>query len=340
MTLTAAGPTSTDAVSAQTRFAYHDGQFVPAAEVRLPISTQALHYGTGVFEGIRGYFDAETGTLQVFRLADHLQRLERSAAVLRLDLGHSVDEIGELVLKLLVANKCRHNTYIRPIAYKFALEPGTPFGVRLTGLSSRLTLTTLPMGTYVEQRGLRCKLSRYRRVPAVSVPSDAKISGVYVNNALAMEDAAADGCDDAILLGIDGHVTEATTSNVFMVLAGDQVVTPPADADLLPGITRATVLELLAAELGIEAIQRPVSPEELRSAREVFLTGTGVEIAAVRSLDGREYSQPHPDSVTSRVQRLYAEVVRGRHPAYQHWLTPVGFPPSDRIDNPAAPRTG
>ncbi len=302
------------------RTVYHGGAFMTAEDVRLPASTQALHYGTGVFEGIRGYWDPTARTLLVFRLNEHLERLQRSAAVLRLDLGHPIAELAELVLELLRRNDCRHDTYVRPMGYKLALEPGTSFGVRLSGVSSALTMSALPMGSYVDQRGVRCKVSRFRRVPTNCVPSSAKISGLYVNNALAMEDAVADGCDDAILLDLAGNVSEATTSNVFVVGRDGTVITPPATADLLPGITRASVIELLAAEAGITVVQRLVTAAELKDAAEVFLTGTGVEIAPVLSVDDVGYGGA-AGPVTRKVKDLYSRVVHGELEAYRHWLT-------------------
>ncbi|MDQ0794222.1 branched-chain amino acid transaminase [Streptomyces sp. B1I3] len=304
-------------------YAYHNGAFVEAGAVRLPLSTQALHYGTGVFEGIRAYAQEGASGPAVFRLREHLERLERSAATLRLQLPCDVDGLTEIVLDLLRRNGSGGDTYIRPLAYKLALEPGTPFGVKLSGVSGQFTVTTVKMGSYVPSEGLRCKVSTVRRVPSVSIPSAAKVTGTYVNNALAVEEAHADGCDDALMLGLDGNLTEASTSNVFVVGRDGSVATPPVTADILPGITRASAIELLAREFGITVEERPVAVEELAQAQEVFTTGTGVEICAVTSIDHREVGTGRAGAVTSRLRDVYDEVVRGRRPAYASWLTPV-----------------
>ncbi|MFD3536480.1 branched-chain amino acid transaminase [Streptomyces sp. NPDC058664] len=304
-------------------YAYHNGAFVEAGAVSLPLSTQALHYGTGVFEGIRAYAQEGTAGPAVFRLRDHLERLERSAATLRIRLPGDVAGLADIVLDLLRRNGSGGDTYIRPLAYKLALEPGTPFGVRLSGVSGQFTVTTVRMGSYVPSEGLRCKVSRVRRVPSVSVPSGAKITGTYANNALAVEEAHADGCDDALMLGLDGNLTEASTSNVFVVGRDGTVATPPVTADILPGITRATAIELLEREFGTTVEERPVSVEELTAAQEVFTTGTGVEICPVTSIDHREVGTGRAGAVTSQLRHVYDEVVRGRRPAYASWLTPV-----------------
>ncbi|MFF9143385.1 branched-chain amino acid transaminase [Streptomyces sp. NPDC014861] len=317
--MTAAGPTAVTAPP----YAYHDGAFVETGTVGLPVSTQALHYGTGVFEGIRAYAREDGPGVAVFRLREHLERLERSAATLRIALPGDVTALTGIVLDLLRRNGAGGDTYIRPLAYKLALEPGTPFGVRLSGVSGQLTVTTVRMGSYVPREGLRCKVSTVRRVPSVSLPSGAKITGTYANNALAVEEAHAEGCDDALMLGLDGHLTEASTSNVFVVGGNGSVATPPVSADILPGITRATAIELLEREFGTAVEERPVSVEELRDAREVFTTGTGVEICPVTSIDHREVGTGRAGTVTSRLRDVYADVVRGRRRAYASWLTPV-----------------
>lgn len=221
------------AATSATRYAFHDGDFVEVASVKLPLNTQALHYGTGVFEGIRAY-PQDGGGLAVFRLREHLERLERSAATLRIALPYSVEQLTEIVLDLLRRNECVGDTYIRPLAYKLALEPGTRFGVKLSGVSSQFSMNTVPMGSYVPAEGMRCKVSTYRRVPSASIPSSAKITGTYANNALAVDEAHAEGCDDALMLGIDGNVTEASTANVFLVDRDGRVATPPAPPTCCP----------------------------------------------------------------------------------------------------------
>ncbi|MFE3319306.1 branched-chain amino acid transaminase [Nocardia sp. NPDC059195] len=315
------------------RIAYHDGEFVDAAKIRLTTNTQALHYGTGVFEGIRAYQQTGDGALAIFRLDDHLVRLAKSAAALRIELPHSPSELRSIVLELLSRNGSRANTYIRPLAYKLALEPGTSFGVRLRGVSAQLSIAALPMGAYIDTRGLNCKISSFVRVPSSAIPSDAKITGTYVNCALAVEEAQEAGCDDALLLDADGYLTEASTSNVFVVCGDGTVATPPATADLLPGITRASVIELMARELGVRVVERPVHVTELKDIREAFLTGTGVEVAPVTSIEHRTVGQGGIGAVTTRIREIYSEVVRGQRQDFGSWLTPVLSEPRPENSN-------
>lgn len=315
-------PAVLDAQPGLDPWVHHDGQWLRAAQVALDHRTQALSYGTGVFEGVRAYRAQDSSHLLVFRLREHLDRLAAGADLLRIPLPDDAAGLSAAVVELLQRNGHVDDAYVRPLAYKTALQPGTPFGVRLSGVRSSLTVSTVPMGRYVRQPGVRCVVSRWRRVPDNALPARAKITGAYANNALAMEDAAQAGADDAVLLDGQGRVAEATTSNVFVVLRG-QLVTPPADGDLLPGITRATVVELAARELGLAVQERHLGTDELRAADECFLTGTGVEVCPVVALDGRVVGSGQPGPITTRVRLLYEHVVRGAHPGYRHWLTPV-----------------
>lgn len=318
-----AGSVSAPGGAGQQAVAYHAGQIVPAAEARVPVTTQALAYGTGVFEGIRAYRHAHTETAHIFRLDDHLRRLFHSAAVLRIHIDETPAELAGVIRELLRRNAPAWDSYVRPLAYKLALEPGTPFGVKLSGVSSQLSITTLPMGRYVPAAGLRCLVSRHERVSQRSIPWGAKVTGGYVVNALAVQEAHERGCDDAIMLDQHGCVTEASTANIFLVSAAGEVVTPPAGADLLAGLTRDTVITLLREDMGVEVIERPVHATELREVGEVFLTGTGVEVAPVISIDGDRVGSGSAGPVTASVAQLYAEAVRGLHTRSHAWLTPV-----------------
>lgn len=315
----------TGSVSAAARrlglWAVHDDELVPADDIRLGPSTQGLNYGTAVFEGIRAYRSAD-GELLVFRMREHYERLARSAATLRMSLPAPIERLGELTVELLRRNAHDSDVYIRPLLTKIALEPGTRFGVRLRGVSSTLFITTVAMGAYVPETGLRVGVSSWRRTPDVCLPSRAKIAGGYANVALAVDEAQAAGLDDTILLDVHGRVAEASTANVFMVIDGT-LVTPPPSADILPGITRATVLEAARAELGMDVIERHIARSELAAASEVFLTGTGVEIAPVVQVDDRPIGSG-VGPITARIRALYQRIVRGAHEGYRHWLTSVG----------------
>lgn len=304
------------------KWALHDGDFVPASQISLPPSTQALNYGTGVFEGIRAYSDARTGELALFRLAEHFERFACGARLLRIDLGLSVEKLGERTVELVRRNHDGGDVYVRPLAYKLALGPETRFGVRLTGVSSMVTINTMTMGRYAPSGELRLAVSAWRRIPAAALPASAKITGMYANSALAVDDALAAGLDDAIMLTVDGHVAEASTANVF-VINGSEIATPAASSDILAGITRASVIEIARRKFGMRVTERDVSRAELHSADEVFVSGTGVEVVAVVEIGHRVVGNGVPGRVTESLRHEYEAIVRGQRPRYASWLTPV-----------------
>ncbi|MGX2993509.1 branched-chain amino acid transaminase [Streptomyces sp. JNUCC 64] len=301
--------------------AYHDGAFVPLERAVVPVTTQALQYGTGVFEGIRAY-PREDGGLALFRAADHYRRLLRSARTLRIDVGHSVDELCDLTGELLRRIGAVDELYVRPLAYKRALLPGQRPGVGLSGVSDALSVNVFRMGSLSDPAGINCAVSSWRRPSSDVLPVRAKVTGGYVNNALAADEARAAGYDDAILLNGRGQVAEATTCNVFAVIGG-RLVTPPVTADLLEGVTRETVITLAADLLSTETEVRDLGRDELAGADEVFLTGTGAEIAPVTGLAGRPVGDGVPGPLTTALFSHYRSVVRGADPRYDHWLHPV-----------------
>lgn len=301
------------------RWAYHMGRFTPYDEVLLPPTTQGLHYGTGVFEGIRAY--AAGGRLRAFRMLEHYQRFLRSCRLLRIETGLSAEELVAVTLDLLRRNGDDTDVYIRPLAYKLGLLPGTPPGVGLSGVSDAVTIVASRMGAYGPPGGSRCVISSWRRPARAALPVQAKITGGYVNNALAVEDARACGYDDAILLNESGQVAEASTANVFAVRRG-AILSPPADADILPGITRDTAFTL-AGELGLPAVESALHPADLLLADEVFLTGTGIGIQPVIEIGGRPIGSGAPGPIATRLARRYHQIVRGEHPDVHGWLTSV-----------------
>ncbi|HGE6810365.1 TPA: branched-chain amino acid transaminase [Pseudomonas aeruginosa] len=300
---------------------YLDGEIVAAAEALVPITTQAFNYGTAVFEGIRAYV-AGNGELNVFRLDDHLKRLENSARLLQLEDLPRRPAMKAIILDLLQRNQTATDCYVRPLAYKKALLPGFGFGVKLTGVSTGLAINSLAMGAYMPADGIRCAVSNWRRIPDSSLPARAKITGSYANSALAMESAQRVGCDDALMLNVHGNLAEATTSNVFIVKDG-HLVTPPLSAHILEGITRDTVITLARDELGLKVIERDISFSELFSADECFLSGTGVEVVSVTEIDHHKLQEGSVGEISAAVRRIYLETVKGLNAKYAHWLTPV-----------------
>ncbi|WP_059011861.1 branched-chain amino acid transaminase [Streptomyces specialis] len=325
MTTEATAP-PTGAPTTAAPWVYLDGDVIPASDARLTPSTQALNYGTGVFEGIRGYWHGDHGRLYVVRLREHFERFAASCAFLRLDLpgGAGPGDLADITVELLRRNAHRGHTYIRPLAFKRAFEPGVPFGVKLRGVTTSVSIHTVPMGSAPTGPGIRCGVSSWRRIPDTSLPARAKITGGYANNALAVDEVQAAGFDDAILLNHAGTVAEASTSNVFLVRRGE-LITPPPSADILEGITRGCVAEIAREELGADVTQRHVARSELYTADEVFLTGTGVEIRPVREVDGRAVGRGEPGPVTTRLAEVYARAVRGEDERFREWLTPVAL---------------
>jgi branched-chain amino acid aminotransferase len=296
---------------------YHGGELQKLGDVRLSPATHALNYGTGVFEGIRAYWSEERGTLQVLKLREHYERFEKSCRLLRLDLPHTVDELCDITLEILRRNAPREDTYIRPLAYKAAES----VGVNLKG-RSELSVFTVPMGNYVELTGLKCCVSSWRRTSDNAIPARAKCTGSYVNTALAVDQAQRAGYDDAIFLTQDGQVSEASAANIFLVRKG-QLVTPPVTADILEGITRDAVMELAEKELGMPVLEREVGRTELYAADEVFLSGTGFQIAPVVEVDDRPIGTGSIGPVAERLQELYFKAARGGWDAYADWTVAV-----------------
>ena len=296
---------------------YHGGELQKLGDVRLSPATHALNYGTGVFEGIRAYWSEERGTLQVLKLREHYERFERSCRLLRLDLTHTVDELCDITLEILRRNAPREDTYIRPLAYKAAES----VGVNLKG-RSELSIFTVPMGNYVELTGLKVCVSSWRRTSDNAIPARAKCTGSYVNTALAVDAAQRAGYDDAIFLTQDGQVSEASAANIFLVRKG-QLITPPVTADILEGITRDAVMQLAEKELGIPVVEREVGRTELYAADEVFLSGTGFQIAPVVEVDDRPIGTGSIGPAAERLQELYFKAARGGWDEYADWTVAV-----------------
>ncbi|MFJ4467377.1 aminotransferase class IV [Streptomyces sp. NPDC089424] len=324
-----AAPSLVDTSSAQRppklglgTWAYDRGEFVPAHAPRLPLSTQGLHYGTAVFEGIRAY--RSHGGLQLFRAHEHYARLLRGCRMLRITgIPSTVEELVDITVELMRRNAHDGDVYVRPVAHKLSLLPGTPPGVCLAGVSDALSLTTFGYPTAGDVQEVRCALSAWRRPSRDALPVQAKIAGGYVTSALACDEARAAGYDDAILLDRSGNVAEATTANVFAVRDG-VLVTPPATGDLLPGITRDTVITL-CREAGTTVLEHPLTPVDLYTADEVFLTSTGKEVASVIELSGRAVGSGTAGPVAARVAALYRTATTGQDRAADRprWLTAV-----------------
>jgi branched-chain amino acid aminotransferase len=297
---------------------FFGGRFVPFAEAKVGVMTHALNYGTACFEGIRAYWNAAQGQLFVVKPEAHFERLRRSCRFLRIELPYAVDELVEITLDLLRRNAYREDVYVRPLAYKSA----ELIGVRLHDVADGFCLFAAPMGNYVETGGIRCGVSSWRRVEDTMIPPAAKITGGYVNSALAKTEALENGFDEAIMLTAAGYVSEGSAENVFLVSEG-RLITPTPAEHLLVGVTRGIVIELARTELGLEVEERQVSRSELYSADEVFLTGTGAQVSPVVSVDRRPVGDGEVGPVSRRLQDLYFAAVRGESPRHADWARRV-----------------
>lgn len=295
-----------------------NGEFIPADQARVGVATHAISYGTGCFEGIRAYYNAEADQLYIFRALEHFERLHRSCKIMNIHLPWSAQELVELTVELIQRNKLREDCYIRPFAYK----SDEIIGVKLNGLRDDYTMFVVPMGEYVSTSGLRCMVSSWRRVDDNMIPARAKISGAYVNSAFAKSEALLGGYDEAIMLTNEGHVSEGSAENIFMVTGGE-LVTPPPSENILQGITRDTVIQLARREMEMLTRERVIDRTELYVADEIFLTGTGAQIAPVVEVDHRPIGSGGVGEVGSTLQRLYREVTHGQRPEYASWVTPV-----------------
>jgi branched-chain amino acid aminotransferase len=301
----------------ETGIAYLDGAFVPFADARVSIATHALQYGTGVFEGIRAYWNPTQERLYVFRLREHFERMTRSCRIVRIELPGDPDQLSAIVVELLKRNAFTSDVYIRPLAYKAARV----VKVALHGLRDGFGIYAFPMGGYLSTGGLAAHTTSWRRISDEAIPARAKVTGAYINTALAVDEAAEHGAEEAIFLTSGGHVSEGGGSNLYMVRDG-ALVTPPVTDDILEGITRQTIVAL-AKELKISVVERQIDRTELFVADEVFFCGTGAQVAPCVKVDGRPVGGGTIGPVAKAIGDLYFAIARGDDARHAEWRTAV-----------------
>lgn len=300
-------------------YAYFKGKIVPYSEARVGVLNHTLNYGTGAFAGLRGYWNEDEEQLYVFRPLDHFQRFLESARLLCMELPHTKEQLTDALFELLRTENMRADCYIRPLAY-FSDEL---IGVRLHNLNPEVAIVTFPFGAYVDNElGLHVTISSWRRVDDNTIPARGKICGAYINSALVKTDAQRAGFDEAIVLNQDGHVSEGSAENLFIIRRGI-AVTPPVTDNILEGITRRTIIQLLREELGMKVEERPIDRTELYLAEECLFCGTGVKIAAITRVDHRPIGSGVMGPLTSQLRDLYFRVVYGREKKYMDWCSPV-----------------
>jgi branched-chain amino acid aminotransferase len=298
---------------------FFDGEFGRYNDHKLGLMTHALHYGTGCFEGIRAYWNAKQEQLYLLQAPAHYERLRRSANIMRMTVPYSTEELVNLTIELLRRNEFKSDVYVRPLLYASSEE----IGVRLHDLQHSFFIYATPFGKYVEvEAGIRCLVSSWRRVPDQSLPARAKITGSYAQSALAKSEAIESGFDEAIVLTVDGHVSEGSAENVFMLKDG-VFVTPPVTDDILEGVTRTILMNLIKDELGKQVVERSIDRTELYTCDELLLCGTGAQISPVVEVDRRPVAGGRVGEFTQELQNIYFGAVRGELAKYKDWTLPV-----------------
>ncbi len=302
------------------KYAFFKGKIVPFSDAKIGIMTHAFNYGTGVFEGIRGYWNAEKKQMYIVKLREHFERLETSTKLaLKSSVKYSLTELEEITVELARKNDYKEDVYIRPIYYKSQEK----IGLGLTGIEDDFCMFISPFGVYLDlKKGIRVCVSSWWRISEKSAPQGAKITGSYFNSSLAKAEALEKGCDEAILLSHQKTVAEGSGENLFMVKDG-KLITPPLSETILPGITRLCIMELASKELGIKTIERQIKQDELYHADELFFCGTGAEVTPIAEVDGKKIGSNGVGKITRDLQDNYLSLVRGNNPKYLNWLTSV-----------------
>ena len=306
-------------LTAEEGYAYFEGHIVPMSEAKVSVATHALHYGTACFEGIRAYWNSQQEQMYILKLREHFERMANSWNVLRMQPKESVDELCNITIELIRKQGNRHDLYIRPLAYKASCT----IRVTLSGLEDAIAIYAFPMGNYVDiSAGLSVCTSSWRRANSNAMPVRAKTTGAYVNSALAVDDAKSSGFDESILLTHDGYVSEGSSCNIFVARNG-KIATPSVADDILEGITRNALIEMIGNEFGIPVEERRIDRTELYAANEVFLCGTGVQVSPVTSIDRRPVGKGVPGQLSMKLQEMYLAACRGELERYRSWVTPV-----------------
>ncbi len=299
--------------------AYFRGKIVPYSEAKISVLTHGFNYGTAVFGGLRAYWNPEQEQLYLFRPLDHYERLLNSAKLLRMELNHTPQSLTQVTLELIRQENYRQDIYIRPIAYK----ADEVIGVRLHDLHDEIAIVAIPFERYLKNdTDAHLTFSSWRRIDDNAIPARGKISGAYINSAFTKTDAVLAGFDEALVLTEEGHVSEASAMNVFMVKNGI-LVTPPVTDNILEGITRRSVIEMAQKEFKLTVQERSIDRTEIYLCEELFLTGSAAQIVAVTRVDHRPIGNGVMGPITASLRETFDKAIRGRLSDYRHWNTAV-----------------
>ena len=306
-------------LSLEEGYAYFEGRIVPMSEAKVSVATHALNYGTACFEGIRAYWNEQQEQLYLLKLREHYQRLANSCNLLRMWPTESIDDLCRITIELVRMHGYRQDAYVRPLVYKASRT----IKLTLSSLDDGLAIFTFAMGNYVDiSAGLHVCTSSWRRANSNAMPIRAKVTGAYINSSLAVDDASAAGFDEAIMLTHDGTVSEGSSCNLF-ILRNGKIATPALSEDILEGITRNTLIDMIQQEFGMKVEERGIDRTELYAADEIFLCGTGVQVSPVSSVDRRPVGSGKPGPFSMKLQELYLAACRGENEKYKDWVTPV-----------------
>lgn len=298
------------------KFVWFDGKFVPLEKAKVPITTHAIHYGTSIFEGIRGYWNGKN--LNIFRLDDHIKRFRRSGQFYSISLNYSDGEIFDAMINLCKKNNIKKSCYIRP--FYFVGDYGINLHVNETA-PTHVAAFAFIFGDLFNKKGITAGISSWRKFSDASTPPLAKMGGNYLNSILATQECKRNGYDEAILLDLNGNISEAPGENIFVV-KNDVLITPTLESSALEGITRESVMSL-AEDFGYQVKQERITRGQIYLADEVFLTGTAAEITPIVKIDGKKIGTGGAGKVTKEMMNAYTDVVMAKTDKYSEWLTPV-----------------
>jgi len=306
-------------LSLEEGYAYFEGNIVPMSEAKVSVATHALQYGTACFEGIRGYWNANHEQLYLLKLREHYERMAHSWNTLRMRPKESVDDLCRITIELIRKHGYRSDVYVRPLTYKASRT----IKLTLSSLEDATAIYTFAMGNYVDiSSGLNVCTSSRRRANSNAIPVRAKVTGAYINSSLAVDDATAAGFDEAILLTQDGTVSEGSSCNLF-ILRNGKLSTPAVYEDILEGVTRNALIDMIHSEFGMPVEERRIDRTELYASQEIFMCGTGVQVSPVTRIDHRPIGTGEPGPFTMQLQALYLSACRGENEKYRDWVTTV-----------------
>ncbi|KAA3644601.1 MAG: branched-chain amino acid transaminase [Chloroflexi bacterium] len=301
------------------KYAYFQGSIVPYSEAKVGVMTHALNYGTAVFGGVRGYWNEQEEELFIFRPTDHFTRLLNSCKMMLMEVDGTVDSLIQSTIELIQKEGHRQDVYLRPLVY----NSDEIIGVKLHDLNADLTMFSVPFDKYVSNdTSAHVTFSSWRRIDDNMIPARGKIAGAYVNTAFIKTDAVRAGFDEALVLTEDGHISEGSAENVFMIRDG-VLYTPPVSDNILEGITRRSAMEIAREEFGLEVVERQIDRTEVYMCEEFFMTGTAAQITAVTKVDHRPIGEGEMGPITAKLRDYFQDVVRGKVEKYRQWNHPV-----------------